>query len=146
MQIDGNLYDIISILPYIYRIQSQELFENICVSDSIKATSSAFDQARSNFTSCDEHVRSSLMNSLAANGLQREMPRYISKSTRLTRPAPAPPALMGVKLKPPIPAPRRFPSLTRENRQVSRTQILPKYGFYGMYPAMVMSIHENYLM
>ncbi|EJD74934.1 GTP-ase activating protein for Arf containing protein [Loa loa] len=85
--------------------------------ETVKATSLALDQVRSNFTSCDEHPRSSLMNPLAANGLQREMPRYISKSKRLTRPAPAPPALFGVKLKPPIPAPRRLPSITRENKQ-----------------------------
>ncbi|VBB26658.1 unnamed protein product [Acanthocheilonema viteae] len=104
-------------LPYIYKIQGQRLFENfLYVSECVKATSSAFDQALANFTSYDEYPRSS-PNSLAANGLQREMPRYISKNTRLTRPAPVPPALIGVKLKPPIPAPRRFPSLTRGNKQ-----------------------------
>nr|CRZ22109.1 Bm8154 [Brugia malayi] len=85
--------------------------------DFVKGTSSAFDQARSNFTSDNEHARFSLMNSLAANNLRREMPRYMSRSIRLTRPAPAPPPLIGVKLKPPIPAPRRFPSLSRENKQ-----------------------------
>ncbi|VDK66770.1 unnamed protein product [Onchocerca ochengi] len=83
----------------------------------VKVTSSSFDQAHSNFTSSDEFARSCLMNSLTGNVLQREMPRRLSKNTRLTRPAPAPPALIGVKLKPPIPAPRRFPSLTKENKQ-----------------------------
>ncbi|CAG9530450.1 unnamed protein product [Cercopithifilaria johnstoni] len=84
--------------------------------DFVKATSSAFDQARANFTSYDGNTLSSL-NPLTVNGLQREMHRYTSKNTRLTRPAPAPPALIGVKLKPPIPAPRRFPSLTRGNKE-----------------------------
>ncbi|VDP23696.1 unnamed protein product, partial [Onchocerca flexuosa] len=85
--------------------------------DFVKATSSSFDHSRSNFTSNDEFARSCLMNSRTANVLQWEMPRRLSKNTRLTRPAPAPPALIGVKLKPPIPAPRRFPSLTKENKQ-----------------------------
>ncbi|MCP9265137.1 GTP-ase activating protein for Arf containing protein [Dirofilaria immitis] len=85
--------------------------------DNVKATSSSSDQATSNFISCDEHACSFPMKSLAANGLQQEMPRYLSRNTRLTRPTPALPALIGVKLKPPIPAPRRFPSITRENKQ-----------------------------
>ncbi|VDK76715.1 unnamed protein product [Litomosoides sigmodontis] len=85
--------------------------------DCVKATSLDFDQTCTNFMSCGEHTRSSLINSLTTNGLQREMPRYVPRNTRSTRLTPAPPALLGVKLKPPIPAPRRFPSITRGNIQ-----------------------------
>uniref|UniRef100_A0A158Q8I3 PH domain-containing protein n=1 Tax=Elaeophora elaphi TaxID=1147741 RepID=A0A158Q8I3_9BILA len=102
--------------PYYMDEQGYGGLEFINHFNSGKATSSAFDQAHANLT-YGGHNCSSLTNSLAANSSQREMPRYISKNTRLTRPAPVPPALIGVKLKPPIPAPRRFPSLTRENRQ-----------------------------
>ncbi|VDN91236.1 unnamed protein product [Brugia pahangi] len=98
-------------------ISSRGIRMDDIISNFVKGTSSAFDQARSNFTSDNEHARFSVMNSLAANNLRREMPRYMSRSIRLTRPAPAPPPLIGVKLKPPIPAPRRFPSLSRENKQ-----------------------------
>uniref|UniRef100_A0A183EMZ2 SH3 domain-containing protein n=1 Tax=Gongylonema pulchrum TaxID=637853 RepID=A0A183EMZ2_9BILA len=49
-----------------------------------------------------------------ANGAHGETRRHLTKSARAIRPAPAPPMPPIVKLKPPIPAPRRFPSVTRE--------------------------------
>uniref|UniRef100_A0A915PJS0 Uncharacterized protein n=1 Tax=Setaria digitata TaxID=48799 RepID=A0A915PJS0_9BILA len=93
------------------RLKDRALLE---MPEMCMATSSNFELLHSNLMPCDDRVRSC---ELAANGLQHGVARFLSKNTRSARPTPAPPAPLGVKLKPPIPAPRRFPSLTRDNRQ-----------------------------
>ncbi|VDM99998.1 unnamed protein product [Thelazia callipaeda] len=54
---------------------------------------------------------------LLSSTSQQEIHPQSFRNARSTRPAPAPPVAIGVKLKPPIPAPRRFPSVTRGSKQ-----------------------------